>query len=882
MADEEEPATFVIAGGGIVGLALAMTIKKQLGIVPEIYEKATTFATEAGAGLGMYPNGLRVLRDINPELLTCVRSSGYPYKCRHWERHNGEEVMKAEESVLSGEESELDSIGIRRSTLQRVLLMFATMEGITIRYKKPLVSAEQQNDGLVKVTFGDGSTRLTQVLFGADGALGKSRSIVAGKDEPALKYTGTTCLMGLANVKCDGIYFPSSDKENFHAVFFPTRVKETCFQFHMPVTEDEANALNWGNLSDSVGQKECQKIAKQLRAEGWHEKFIKPLDNCIHAVRVGFALLEPKLNTWVKGRVALVGDACHPPVPYVGQGAQQGLEDAGVAVALMKIYCIDEKTGKFDPTNFEKAMRVYQEIRTVRASQILDISKALGKMQSDRAGLGIEKNAEDEILKGEVLMYGTLPVMSSGASHNYRDDIIRATSENYLPTVDVDVALEAMEYILGKASNEANRVESERNGKLVESRKHFVDQAYGIPSNRVELLVDWIYRTLERLLRRVVAHRNAKANFTARQGRMRCVGKSCGASIVDERTFSNHVPLGDLSEIIEIPVFNPDVDKLEEDPMSIVLPPEVGQQLREFVVHIASLYHNNPFHNFEHSASVTMSMHKLLSRMTSEKSSLAVPDPTGKSQAYGISTDPMTQFACIFASLLHDADHDGVPNTQLAKEHPEMDKLYEGQALAEQNSLDKAWAYFLLPKNTMLRRTIYGDEAEMNQFRHLVTNLVIATDICSKEMRAFREARIQKAFSEEHNDSDIEENIQRRATIGVEYLIQASDVCHTMQPWNAYRQWNRRLYHEMYRAFKEGRSSKDPSEFWYQGEKAFFNFYIIPLAKKLKKFEVFGSVCDEFLLCAEKNLQEWEFQGQGIVKEMIAEVEQQWSTTIAA
>ena len=51
MADgEEDPATFVIAGGGIVGLVLAMAIKKQLGVVPEIYEKASTFATEAGAG----------------------------------------------------------------------------------------------------------------------------------------------------------------------------------------------------------------------------------------------------------------------------------------------------------------------------------------------------------------------------------------------------------------------------------------------------------------------------------------------------------------------------------------------------------------------------------------------------------------------------------------------------------------------------------------------------------------------------------------------------------------------------------------------------------------------------------------------------------------
>lgn len=84
MTHQEQPATMVIAGGGIVGLVLAMAIKKQLGIIPEIYEKASTFAIEAGAGLGMYPNGLRVLRDISPELLAAVRNAGHPFGTRHW------------------------------------------------------------------------------------------------------------------------------------------------------------------------------------------------------------------------------------------------------------------------------------------------------------------------------------------------------------------------------------------------------------------------------------------------------------------------------------------------------------------------------------------------------------------------------------------------------------------------------------------------------------------------------------------------------------------------------------------------------------------------------------------------------------------------------
>lgn len=64
-----------------------------------------------------------------------------------------------------------------------------------------------------------------------------------------------------------------------------------------------------------------------------------------------------------------------------------------------------------------------------------------------------------------------------------------------------------------------------------------------------------------------------------------------------------------------------------------------------------------------------------------------------------------------------------------------------------------------------------------------------------------------------------------------------------------------------------GRSDKDPSEFWYKGEIGFFDFYIIPLAKKLKDCGVFGISSDEYLNYAMNNRNEWEAKGQTIVEE---------------
>ena len=80
-----EPAKVVISGAGIVGLVLALGLKNHIGITPELYEQAHTFQEDLGAGMGMYPNGLRVIRDISPKLLASIRESGYPYLYRRWE-----------------------------------------------------------------------------------------------------------------------------------------------------------------------------------------------------------------------------------------------------------------------------------------------------------------------------------------------------------------------------------------------------------------------------------------------------------------------------------------------------------------------------------------------------------------------------------------------------------------------------------------------------------------------------------------------------------------------------------------------------------------------------------------------------------------------------
>ena len=148
----------------------------------------------------------------------------------------------------------------------------------------------------------------------------------------------------------------------------------------------------------------------------------------------------------------------------------------------------------------------------------------------------------------------------------------------------------------------------------------------------------------------------------------------------------------------------------------------------------------------------------------------------------------------------------------------------------------------------------------------------MATDIMDKDLKALRNNRWERAFSERAATQNERETVNRKATIVIEHLIQASDVAHTMQHWHVYRKWNERLFFEMYKAYAEGRAETDPSVNWYQGEIGFFDFYIIPLAKKLEDCGVFGVSSDEYLNYAMKNRAEWESRGNEVLQEMVEKV----------
>eukprot|EP00980_Cylindrotheca_fusiformis_P011777 scaffold2813_cov114-Cylindrotheca_fusiformis.AAC.3 len=403
-----------------------------------------------------------------------------------------------------------------------------------------------------------------------------------------------------------------------------------------------------------------------------------------------------------------------------------------------------------------------------------------------------------------------------------------------------------------------------------------IDIADGM--TKMERLVEWNVEVLASLLQQIVASR----------GDIGCSSHSTQESKLSSSIESISVKKGstvleEFTPIIPLKRFDVEELKSRRRPSSIDVGEEVKSQLRNFLSSIAGMYRENAFHNFEHASHVTASVKKLLARIvnTDERNGLGRssdrPDATLDlvdlaGHSYGITSDPLTQFAVVFSAIIHDVDHPGVPNAQLVKENTRSAQIYK-KSIAEQISMELSWDMLMGQEYAELRACIYQTEEELRRFRQLVVNTVMATDIADKELQTLRKNRWDAAFSSTTTSSANEsetEGDDRKATIVIEHLIQASDVAHTMQHWHIYKKWNERYFMECYGAYKEGRVDTDPSLSWYQGEIGFFDYYVIPLAKKLQSCGVFGVSSDEYLNYATQNREEWCREGNALVREYIS------------
>lgn len=392
--------------------------------------------------------------------------------------------------------------------------------------------------------------------------------------------------------------------------------------------------------------------------------------------------------------------------------------------------------------------------------------------------------------------------------------------------------------------------------------KDFVDKPMSpsdVPvDDKYARLIDWNVDVLLHHLARVISSRSR----TPSKGSL--VNHSSEVALLPSA-------VNDVAEVVALPPFDADSSRFRRARPDVSMLQQTRGDLHEYVKRIALMYRDVPFHNFEHASHVTLCANKLLNRLIN--SDEYETEEELHNSTFGISSDPLTHFAIVFAALIHDVDHTGLPNAQLVKDEDEVALKFDNKSVAEQNSVHLGWEMLMDPRFERLRKCIYQTNVERKRFRQLVINSVMATDIADRQVNEDRQMKWDKAFRRRTIDYasglQIQEDMNRKSTAVIEHIIQVSDVAHTMQHWHIYRRWNERLFHEMHNAFQSQQVSVDPSTNWYIGELGFFDYYLIPLSMKLKECGVFGASGYEYISYVLKNKKEWERLGRQVVQEMI-------------
>lgn len=160
-------------------------------------------------------------------------------------------------------------------------------------------------------------------------------------------------------------------------------------------------------------------------------------------------------------------------------------------------------------------------------------------------------------------------------------------------------------------------------------------------------LVDWNKEVLVRLLKAIVARRQARNESKPSEEFEEDFSRETGVTVLDE-----------VAEVVTLPAFDSSVTRKEVKPETIQLDKAVEDEVGKYIASIASMYRENPFHNFDHASHVTLSVSKLLARIVAptdfDFANNATRSQMLHDHTYGITSDPLTQFSCILSALIHD------------------------------------------------------------------------------------------------------------------------------------------------------------------------------------------------------------------------------------
>ncbi|WP_040801014.1 FAD-dependent oxidoreductase [Nocardia higoensis] len=354
-------ADVVVVGGGIGGLSAAFALSR-LGLRVRVLERAKEFG-EVGAGLQLAPNCTRILDDYG--LLDEAKARGVvPDRMVMRDAVDGDELTALDLRDLERKYG-FPYMVIHRSDLHALFLEACRDAGVELLTEQRVV-AYGQDAGKATATTESGTVHEADIVIAADGLHSVARELFVN-DEPVssayVAYRGT--------VPIDRVDRPIDLSEvvvyvgpRCHFVHYGLRGGALLNQvavFRSP--KALAGQQDWGTPDelDAAFAQTCDFVQQGL-PHMWRDKWWRMFDR------------DP-IDTWVQGRIALLGDAAHPPLQYMAQGAIMAIEDGWVLAEHAK-----RLRGEDGEIDWAGALSAYEAVRPEHCRRVLTTARAWGEL----------------------------------------------------------------------------------------------------------------------------------------------------------------------------------------------------------------------------------------------------------------------------------------------------------------------------------------------------------------------------------------------------------------------------------------------------------------------------------------------------------------------
>jgi salicylate hydroxylase len=345
-----------VIGGGIGGLALAAALRGH-GFQAHVFERASAFG-EVGAGIQMTPNAVKVMTALGfGDALRAISFTPQALVGRNW--RTAREMFR---TPLAGECERLYGapfLHAHRADVHAILAHGLPEGSATLG---AACTGVTQGADRATAHFADGSVFEADLIVGADGIHSPVRRALFGDQPPA--FTGNMCWRATVPFDTPPLDYVSPDTSFWmgphgHVVTYYVQGGRTVNIVAVAETE------SWVEESWNVLSTKAELLAGFA---GWHPKLMKLFEQAETVYKWGLFDRDP-MPAWSVGRATLLGDAAHPMLPFLSQGAAMAIEDGYVLAASLRAQDGDVPA----------ALAQYEALRKPRTSRVQLESRERGR-----------------------------------------------------------------------------------------------------------------------------------------------------------------------------------------------------------------------------------------------------------------------------------------------------------------------------------------------------------------------------------------------------------------------------------------------------------------------------------------------------------------------